>query len=276
MTEIENEPPQRRRPVLLSGKSKLMREKLRGKTFLIPSFVTVVGIFCGFLAIISALKGRYDYATKCIALSFVLDGLDGRIARRLNATSAFGREFDSLSDLVAFGVAPALLVYCWAFGQTVDEYGLVVCFLFVVCGATRLARFNIADPAEAKLHFTGLPIPGGAAAIASIVYCFPESVQSLPVVVFLLGYMTLIAILMVSTLPYFSIKHLKLTKGNPALNLLLLSLAAGLTWKYSQQVIIIGSNFYALSGLAGYFQRKRLRAKTEAADTQARPGPSRL
>jgi CDP-diacylglycerol---serine O-phosphatidyltransferase len=267
--DSSEERPHRRRPVLLSAKSKFVRDKLRGKTFLIPSFVTVIGIFCGFLAIINALKGDYEYATKAIALAFILDGLDGRIARRLNATSAFGREFDSLSDLVAFGVAPALLTYCWAFAQSMDDFGVVVCFLFVVCGATRLARFNIMEPGEGKQNFVGLPIPGAAAPVAAIVYCFPAQVHNLVFVVFMLFYMTLLAVLMVSTLPFFSVKHLKLTHGNPALNLLLLSLAAGLAWTFSKPVLVIGTNFYALSGLAAYLQRKRLSRRTQETTDQA-------
>jgi CDP-diacylglycerol---serine O-phosphatidyltransferase len=271
MVEIDNKGPARK-PVLLSERSRLVREKLRGKTFLIPSFVTVVGMFCGFLAIINALKGKFEDATKCIGLAMILDGLDGRIARRLNATSAFGREFDSLSDLVAFGVAPAMLAYCWAFSRTFDDYGVLVGFVFVVCGATRLARFNIMETAggDPKPHFTGLPIPGAAAAIASIVYCFHDPLESEMLNAVMLSYMTLIAILMVSTLPFFSIKHLKLTKGNPAINLLLLSALAGLTWKYSQLVILFGSNAYALSGLAGYARRKVLHTQPKEAAAASR------
>ncbi len=263
MEKTEGHPVHRRRPVLLSDKSKLVREKLRGKTFLIPSFVTVVGIFCGVLAIIGAVKGHYEYAAKCIAMAIILDGLDGRIARRLNATSAFGREFDSLSDMVAFGVAPALLGYCWAFQNLADEIGVVVSFLFIVCGATRLARFNIAEPGEGKQTFVGLPIPGAAAGVASVVYCFPAPVTSYPFVFFMLGYMAVLAVLMVSTFPFFSIKHLKLTQGNPALNLLLLSVAAGVTWRFSRPALLIGANFYAFSGLAGYLHRKRAVAQKQ-------------
>ncbi|MCB0322004.1 MAG: CDP-diacylglycerol--serine O-phosphatidyltransferase, partial [Bdellovibrionales bacterium] len=171
-----------RRPVLLKGPK--LRDRLQGKTFLIPSFITVVGIFCGFLAAISATRGEFVYACKCIALAILLDGLDGRVARKLNATSAFGREFDSLSDVVAFGVAPAILVYSWGFNRVADEFGLLIAFVFLVCGATRLARFNITSTGELVLRksagsgFQGLPIPGAAAAIASIVYCFPAPIEA--------------------------------------------------------------------------------------------------
>lgn len=245
----------KKRPILLKGGRRFMREKLQGKTFLIPSLITVAGTFCGFLAIISAIKGRYDYATKCIALAFLLDGLDGRVARSLNATSAFGREFDSLSDLVAFGVAPAILVYCWAFSTNADEFGILVAFVFVICGATRLARFNVTstnDQAPSHGGFTGLPIPGAAAAICALVYCFPEPVTSLIMTGTLMVFMVVIACLMVSTLPYFSIKHVKLKKTNPALLLVLLSAFVALIWKFNYAMILILAVSYALSGLVDY------------------------
>lgn len=253
----------RRKHVFLAKNSKL-RAKLEGKTFLIPSAITVVGIFCGFLAIINAIKGdrtAFDYATKCIGLAIILDGLDGRIARRLNATSAFGREFDSLSDLVAFGVAPALLVYSWAFTRTVEDFGMVAAFVFVVCGATRLARFNVMTTGEAKSSFTGLPIPGAAAAVASIVYCFPDPLQAPWAVYGMLVYMTLVAVLMVSTLPFFSVKRLKITQGNPRLNLLLLSALVALTWRFSYVVVLTGSTVYAWSGVLEYLWRKTSKKK---------------
>jgi len=131
----------------MSKGKRFVREKLKGKVFLVPSFITVLSIFCGFLALLSSFQGKFLYAAQCIGIAFILDGLDGRVARRLKATSEFGREFDSLSDLVAFGVAPASLLYSWAFGHIADEFGVLVSFVFVVCGATRLARFNVAAAA---------------------------------------------------------------------------------------------------------------------------------
>ena len=241
-----------------------MREKLQGKVFLVPSFITVVSIFCGFLSIVSALKGSFDYCAKCIFASIVLDGLDGRIARRLNATSAFGREFDSLADLVAFGVAPAVVVYCWAFKTHIDEFGVLVAFVFVVCGATRLARFNVQSPppdtdsqqTPALSHFVGLPIPGAAAAVASVVYCSPGYVQSFYFSVLIALYVLLMSALMVCELSFFSIKKLRLTDGNMAVNLAVLSIAVAMAWKYSRFVLPFLSAFYVLSGLLPYLLRK--------------------
>lgn len=247
-----------KRPVLLKVKgSRFMREKLQGKTFLIPSFITVTAVFCGFLAIISALKGQFEYATKCIALAIVLDGLDGRVARKLNATSEFGREFDSLSDLVAFGVAPGVLVYCWAFSATADEFGVLIAFIYVVCTATRLARFNInTGKPESSKSFCGLPSPGAAAAIAALVYCFPDPISNEGLVGCVMVYMVLFAGLMVSTFPFLSVKHLKLTQGNPRLNLVVLAIAVALLWKYNRAMILFGSALYGLSGFIGFIWQR--------------------
>jgi CDP-diacylglycerol--serine O-phosphatidyltransferase len=238
-------------PVLLRGGRSFMRDKLQGKMFLVPGFITVIGVFCGFLAIVSAFKGHYAYATKCIGLALVFDGLDGRVARSLNATSSFGREFDSLSDLVTFGVAPAVLMYCWGFSVVADEFGVLASFVFVVCCATRLARFNInvTENEEASVGaFEGLPSPGAAAALASIVYCFPEPQDSPAIVFFLLTYTFIVAGFMVSTMSFFSIKKINVSHGNPRLNLVLIAIAVALVWKYSQVMILLISTLYCLSG----------------------------
>ncbi|MCB0346821.1 MAG: CDP-diacylglycerol--serine O-phosphatidyltransferase [Bdellovibrionales bacterium] len=236
------------------SRPRLVRGKLQGKMFLIPSLITVLSNFCGFLAIISAVTGHFEYAVKAIAVAFVLDGLDGRVARRLNATSEFGREFDSLSDVVAFGVAPAVLVYMWGFQNIADEFGLVVSFSLVACGATRLARFNI-DTAHRR-HFVGLPIPAAAGAICSIIYMMPEQLGTAGVVYLMLLYTAVVAGLMVSTLPFFSVKHLKFTDGNPRLNIAVLAAAVALVWYQHKIVLLIILNGYAMSGLFFYFGAK--------------------
>lgn len=240
-------PPRPHRP-------RLVRDKLQGKMFLVPALVTVFGIFCGFVAILNALKGNYETATKYIALAIIFDGLDGRIARRLNATSAFGREFDSLSDVVTFGVAPAVLVYSWAFSRSVDEFGALVAFLLVVCGATRLARFNI--DTEHRRHFVGLPIPGGAAALAALVYLHPQPLDGGGEVYVALGYTALIAFLMVSTIPFLSIKHIKLTEGNARMILLVLATLIALTWYQTRLMLLVLSAGYVLSGPVGFLLKR--------------------
>lgn len=237
------------RPKLLSRGPLYMQKKLAGRMFLIPSCITVVGMFCGFLAIMSAMKGNFDYAAKCVMLAIVLDGLDGRVARSLNATSAFGREFDSLSDLIAFGVAPAVMMYSWAFATTADEFGVLVGFVFVVCSATRLARFNVMTADAPKLGFVGLPTPGAAAAIASLCYLAPAPLISVVPIAAVVAYMFLISFLMVSLLPFFSVKKIKLHRENQWGLLLLLAVLVPFAWKYSQIVFFAGSTAYAMSGV---------------------------
>lgn len=227
-----------------------VRAKMKSKAFILPNLITVIGIFCGFLAIISAIKGHFEYSAVCIAWAIVIDGLDGRVARRLNATSHFGMEFDSLSDQVAFGVAPAVLVYQWAFATTADDIGVLVAFIYVVCTATRLARFNVTSIANPlSKHFQGLPSPGAAVALISLVYLAPAARTSQYQILAILIYTAFIGFLMVSSLPFMSIKHLKLHAPNVKLLLVVLAFAVAFTWYNSRLVIFVGSTLYALSGI---------------------------
>ena len=143
-----------------------LKQRIYRRRYLVPNAVTLANLFCGFLAIIYASSFRFEKAVIAIVLAILLDGLDGRVARRLNATSKFGLEFDSFSDLVSFGVAPAMLIYHWAFQQQADEWGVFVTFVYAICAASRLARFNIAP--ENLKGFTGLPTPGAAAVVAAL------------------------------------------------------------------------------------------------------------
>ncbi|OVE80112.1 CDP-diacylglycerol--serine O-phosphatidyltransferase [bacterium J17] len=224
--------------------------------FLIPSCITVTAIFCGFLAIISAFNGRFEYAAKCIVLAIILDGLDGRVARRLNATSDFGREFDSLSDVISFGVAPAALMYVWAFKSGPDEFGVLVAFFFVVCGATRLARFNITTSDEPAGHFQGLPTPGAAAAVAAIVYFHPDPVSGGTAAGLMLAYLTVLGGLMVSTLPFFSVKKIRLTPANLRTTLLLISALVALAWYHNRLMLLVLAGMYISSGPLAYLLKK--------------------
>lgn len=259
-----NKPPRPNEPELQS-----MTRRFRRKAFLIPAFITVVGIFCGFLAIVSAIKGNFRSATQYIFVAIILDGLDGRVARRLNATSAFGREFDSLSDVIAFGVAPAVLLYCWGFHHLAEDFGVLVSFLFVACGATRLARFNVTTGSDPGRYFEGMPIPAAAAAVCSVVYFYPRPLDHPYFVSIVMVYTILLSGLMVSTLPFFSIKHVKLTPRNHRLNLFLLSLVVALAWYQRKLVILLLTIAYALSGPFLYFRFRhqgKLRGQEERED----------
>jgi len=267
------ERPRKRRLLLVRG-PRYMREKFHGKIFLVPSSVTVVGIFCGFLAIVSSIRGEFEYATKCIVLAILLDGIDGRVARRLKATSAFGREFDSLSDLIAFGVAPAVLFYCWAFSRVADEMGVLVGFVYTVCTAARLARFNVDTTDDPKTYFVGLPSPGGAAATASLVYAYPAAIDHPVVVGLLLVYMTIVGGLMVSTIPFFSVKKLKFTRAQQKYYLIALAFLVPLTWKFSRAMFAIIATGYAVSGLVSYWIKPAKKTPAPVRESSAGNGPA--
>lgn len=182
--------------------------------YVLPNLVTTGNLFCGFFAAIMAIKGQFIYASYAIVAAAVFDLLDGRLARLTRATSKFGAEYDSLCDLVSFGVAPSLLLYMWALSPF-GRFGWVACFLFVACGALRLARFNVQANVVEKNYFQGLPIPMAAGIVASSVLAF-DDMGIEPYGCFWLLLMTiLLAFVMVSTFRYRSFKDLDLKERVP-------------------------------------------------------------
>ena len=183
--------------------------------YLLPNGLTLCGMFFGFYSVISALQGDYVRAAWAILISNVFDGLDGWVARLTNSSTKFGLELDSLSDLVAFGVAPAVLVYTWTIGPF-GRIGAATAILYVACGALRLARYNIQMVSTEKLSFTGMPIPAAATVIATLVIFYhsvfdtpPE--KSIPVL-----FLTIVlAILMISTLRFHGAKEFNMKKRKP-------------------------------------------------------------
>lgn len=187
-------------------------EGRRGKIFLLPSLFTTASLFSGFYAIVAAINGRYFDAAVAILIAAVFDGIDGRVARLTGTTSKFGMEYDSLCDLVSFGVAPATLVYLWIL-KPYGRYGWLAAFLYVATTALRLARFNTQDAGASKT-FTGLPCPAAAGLIATSVMFFQFmeinnalSDKLMLITVYGLSY------LMVSTHGYLSFKHPETTKA---------------------------------------------------------------
>jgi len=225
------------------GKSK---KKLRRTVFLLPSAFTVGNIFAGFCAVISTLHGNYGTAALAIGIAVVLDGIDGRLARMTGSTSDFGLQLDSLADIISFGIAPALLVYSWGL-EDFGNFARFSAFVFLICGAMRLARFN-AQVQEMK-HFAGLPIPAGAGMVAATVHFFQVLPDSTLFKVALVAMTYILSFLMISTIRYPSLKQLNLSRGRSHLNVLLLAiLVAGVVW-YSQQVLILIASVYVCSGV---------------------------
>lgn len=183
--------------------------------YILPNLFTSASLFSGFYAIIASMQERYETAAIAILVSCLFDGLDGKIARFAHATSEFGSEYDSLSDLVAFGVAPGVLAFQWAL-EPFGRLGWLACFMFVICGALRLARFNVQKNTQDANYFKGLPIPAAAGFIASLVL-FTMALGELAGYKHALIIITIyiLAFLMVSTLNYPSFKELELKKKKP-------------------------------------------------------------
>ncbi|MBM4274083.1 MAG: CDP-diacylglycerol--serine O-phosphatidyltransferase [Deltaproteobacteria bacterium] len=190
------------------------RRKFRG-VYLLPNLITTGSLFAGFYAIVAAMDGRFVAAAWAIFVSLILDGLDGRIARLTHSTSGFGVQYDSLADLVAFGVAPAVMVYLWAL-KPFKQVGWVAAFLFVVCGALRLARFNVQTGSMDPRYFNGLPIPAAAMVVATSIGFYyeigewaPEKHKYILVMIYVLSF------LMVSNLKFASFKKVEFFKRHP-------------------------------------------------------------
>jgi CDP-diacylglycerol--serine O-phosphatidyltransferase len=182
--------------------------RLRRGIYLLPTLFTVGNLFCGYSSVVHSSAGKLETAALMIVLAAVLDGLDGRIARLTGTTSPFGIEFDSLADIVSFGIAPALLAYHWGLGP--GRIGWSLAFLYVVCAAMRLARFNIQTAATDKRWFVGLPSPMAGSVLACIVFAFPEPPQAHWPAAALAGLVFCVAILMVSRLRYRSFREIDL------------------------------------------------------------------
>ncbi|HET8564709.1 MAG TPA: CDP-diacylglycerol--serine O-phosphatidyltransferase [Candidatus Binatia bacterium] len=197
-------------------KNRMPAEKLKKGVYLIPSLFTAGNLICGFFSILSTFKGEYVQAVIFIILANLLDGLDGYAARLTKSTSQFGIEFDSLADIVSFGVAPAVLAYYWALVPW-GTYGWLAACLYVVCGALRLSRFNVQIRNVERSHFVGLPIPAAAEMIGAtvIIYYFlgGEGAPSKQIVLLLEIYV--LAGLMVSNFHYLSLKKADLHKRHP-------------------------------------------------------------
>lgn len=189
-------------------------QRLAMYIYILPNLMTTGNLFSGFYAVIQAIKGNYLFAAYAIVVAAVFDQLDGRLARLTRSTSKFGAEYDSLCDLVSFGMAPGVLLFLWAL-QPFGRLGWVACFLFVACGALRLARFNVQANVVEKNYFQGLPIPMAAGIVASSVLAF-QDLELEPMGNYGLLIMTiLLALVMVSNFRFRSFKDLDLKERLP-------------------------------------------------------------
>lgn len=266
----------------------------RRAAYALPTLFTAGNIFLGYISILRSFKGammaasnapgaaeNFTIAAQAIGAAVVLDGLDGRIARMTNTTSDFGREMDSLADVVSFGMAPAVLAFAWGV-QFVEpsigphirnelfNVGYFIAFLFLLCGSARLARFNVQknpipkNPGRPdRKYFVGLPIPAAAGMVAAVVYAFDaEPIAWWPLSVAWLALLLLLGFLMVSTWRYYSFKGINLTKPYTPLIIIVIGAFIYGMWNYSQIMFLAMAVAYVSSGILirlGGIIRRRLR-----------------
>lgn len=220
--------------------------RMRQGAFVIPSLFTFANMLLGFVAIVSAIEGRFLRAAALVFIAGLCDTLDGRLARLLGTTSKFGVELDSLSDLISFCLAPAVLVYLWTL-KTLEPQGLWICGFYLRAGAGRLARFNILTVTGSKRYFTGLPTPAAAGVLMAVLAQWPvASGFPLPAWTVAAGVAAL-ALLMVSTLPYRTFKDVNYSRRHPLVWLMGIgALLILLSWRPAPVLLAIGAA-YALS-----------------------------
>jgi len=224
-----------------------LEERRRQSIFLLPGILTTGNLLCGFYAVVLTLEGRHQWAALALLVGMVLDVLDGKVARLTRTTTRFGVEFDSLADMVSFGVAPGLLLYAWALAP-LGRVGAGAAFLYVICGALRLARFNVLSGITDRRYFIGLPIPGAAGVVASMVLFF-ESTEFGRAGLFALASATyLLALLMISNIRYYSFKELDFARRHAVGVLLVVALAVLIVAAHPPLFLFLAFGTYALSG----------------------------
>jgi CDP-diacylglycerol--serine O-phosphatidyltransferase len=279
----------------------------RRAAYALPTLFTAGNVYLGFYALLEVFRGametvsatagahlHFQTAAIAIGVAVFLDGLDGRIARMTNTVSEFGREMDSLADCVTFGIAPAVLAFAWGIefvhpppsfirADQLRNAGYFFSFLYLICGAARLARFNIQknpipkNPGRPdRKYFVGMPIPSAAACIAAVVYAMDSTpLEWWPASVAWLALIGLLSFLMVSTWRYPSFKDINLAHPRSPLTVVLLGILIYLVWNFSRSVLLALAAAYVSSGIiirAGGIIRRRLRGFRQTVAPQA-PAP---
>ncbi len=274
------------------------RGRLRRGMYILPSLFTAGNIAAGYFAIMQSLQGsvqeprHFDFAALAIGFAIPFDAIDGRIARMTKTTSEFGKELDSLADVITFGVAPSLLAFTWGFQmlptamdpvrrQHVVQWGAFICFLFLLCGAGRLARFNIGtnllptNPGRpGRKYFVGMPIPAAAGVIAAVVHFFSGTpVPNWRIAIMWMLLVFVVGLLMVSTWRFWSGKEISFTDRHPFQQVVVIGLVIYATVAFSQIVLFLVAFFYMFSGIfarAAYsWQRRHKAANRQLTSSEA-------
>lgn len=240
--------------------------------YLLPNLLTTGTLFSGFYAIVTAIDHNFSRAGMAVFIAMLFDGLDGRVARWTNTQSAFGKEYDSLSDMVAFGLAPSIVAYQWGvvliaeYGKLWGRFGWLAAFFYAVCAALRLARFNVKVASSDKQYFEGLPSPSAAACVAGFIWVSGEyDVSGLPALI--LGFLVTASIgaLMVSRFSYWSGKDINLRGKVPMAYLVLVPLIYALYAAGPAETLLITFGGYAASAPLWWLWRKVTRKRSAAA-----------
>ncbi|HPT49187.1 MAG TPA: CDP-diacylglycerol--serine O-phosphatidyltransferase [Accumulibacter sp.] len=250
-------------PDLKPRKTLFNPELRRRGIYVLPNLFTTAALFCGFFAIVQAMKGSFEQAAIAIFVAMILDGLDGRVARMTRTQSAFGAEYDSLSDMVSFGVAPALVTYAWAL-KDMGRLGWIAAFIYCVGAALRLARFNTTLEVVDRRYFQGLPSPAAAALVTGFLWVMiDKDISPIDVRWLACGLIIFAGISMVNTIRFYSFKDLNLRRSVPFIFIVAIALGFAVI-SYDTPVALFGLFVaYSLSGYAMALQpllRRRLPA----------------
>ena len=242
---------------------------MRKGIYLLPNTLTLCSMLLGFYSILSTIKGNYVYAAWAILFATIFDGLDGWVARLTNSTTKFGIELDSLSDLVSFGVAPAVMMYKWALAPF-GRIGWAAAFWFMACGALRLARYNVQMGSTESKSFTGMPIPGAATIIASLILFYHEMLDMPPGKnILILGLTVLLAFLMVSTLKYHGVKEIDFRQRKPFWILVAFVLGLTIIVMHPPISLFLFAMIYLLGGIIEniylFYKKRRVKQKEGSA-----------
>jgi CDP-diacylglycerol--serine O-phosphatidyltransferase len=244
------------------------RRRFRRGVYLLPSLFTIGNLFCGYACVVYAMRGEYETAAPFIGFAVVLDMLDGRIARMTGTDSEFGVQFDSMADVISFGVAPAILSFAWGLSP-LGRLGWAAGFMFVTAAAMRLARFNIqAASGGDKRYFVGMPSPAAAGIPAATVYVYPLGFHDYRDALPVLAMVLVPAVLMVSTIRFRSFKTIDLQSRRPYTVLILIAAAITLITTHPRFVLVAIAYSYLASGFIGLAVTRFKHRGGRGADTQ--------
>ena len=244
----------------------VVRKRRKG-IYILPNLFTLAALFGGFYAVVMAMNGRFDMAAIGVFAAMVLDSLDGRVARMTNTQSAFGEQMDSLSDMVSFGAAPALIAYEWAL-KGLGRWGWIAAFVYCACAALRLARFNVNTGVVDKRYFQGLPSPAAAALVTGFIWLMTEAgVKGYEVSWVMFGFALYAGLTMVTNVPFYSFKDIQMKKSVPFAAIVLIALGIAVINIHPPTVLFGLFVMYGLSGYMLYGWRKAKGLQTSVIST---------